>query len=64
MSDYKNYITTEDEICDGCGKTLPAGTQCEATEDYLNCMSCVAKMEAQGEMDFDNWKESQDDDTK
>jgi len=63
-SPYLSYITEEEEVCDGCGKTLPKGTQCEATEDYLYCMSCVVKLEATADMDYDDFRETFDDNFK
>jgi len=63
-SDYKNYTTEHEEICDRCGKKLPAGTKCEATEDFVYCLECVNEMEVSGDNAYDDWRENQMDDVK
>lgn len=61
MSDYLNYITEKNEVCDRCGKNLPKGTRCEATEDFLYCMSCIYQLEANADIQYEDWRVNQSD---
>jgi hypothetical protein len=58
------YITEHEEICDRCGKHLPAGTACEATEDNLYCLTCVNELESRAENSFEDFRENQLDDVE
>ena len=43
---YIKFVTQKDEICFGCGKELPAGSQCVVDEDQeVLCPDCYEKLE-------------------
>lgn len=63
-NEYKDYTTEHEEICDKCGKKLPAGTKCEATEDYVYCLDCVAELESQAENAYEDFRITEADDVK